>query len=610
MVSIITTDPIGDRKYTLPYAIFLLTITFILGMSFVVPESMLDQFNSGPSVFFCAVTSLNALGGAFFILLKRNFRFDLNMLDAVILTATSWVLVDRIFSNYTVYFSFDIVKLICLTFLYISCKHIIIIIYTHTSFRFHNHFYIIILSSTFISCLLGLVQLLGLASSNNGYFRMTGQFNNPAVLANYLIALMPINLMLYMRLIRTAIKREILRYISLFMLLFGSTIILFSFCRSAWIALLVAAIIASNTKNAWIKNISIKNLIAIIGLLFALFVFVLYLKPNSALGRITIWKVSGSIICQNPLTGIGYGNFESQYHKYQADYFSSSNRNSREINLSGLVKYPFNEFLRIIIEFGIIGIILFIWFIDRLFSLLALKTYSLHQIQLKDCCLLGVFSILCSGFFSYPLSILSILSIFYLYLGILSGIQSTSQRSTCRLNSKYFAHVYALFLFISSVILICYSIYKAQLYVEWKRSFTSKKMATLLPSLVDDGSFITDYSNILMNEKKYKVANKLLENYRYLFYTPDFYNNLGITYQEIGNIDKAEEAFNVADKMIPNRIFSKYLLAKLYFETEQYQKSFEMCSLILSIGAKRPSYHADIILDDVKNMKNLLIEHL
>lgn len=49
--------------------------------------------------------------------------------------------------------------------------------------------------------------------------------------------------------------------------------------------------------------------------------------------------------------------FQAKYMDYQAKYFER-NPNSEFINLADNVKYPFNEFIKIAVEFGLVGLIL------------------------------------------------------------------------------------------------------------------------------------------------------------------------------------------------------------------------------------------------------------
>lgn len=74
-----------------------------------------------------------------------------------------------------------------------------------------------------------------------------------------------------------------------------------------------------------------------------------YWKRDSAVGRVLIWKVSASMVAQVPVWGSGAGS--------QADFFKT-NPESKYAQVAGNVFHPFNEYLLVLVEFGIIGLLL------------------------------------------------------------------------------------------------------------------------------------------------------------------------------------------------------------------------------------------------------------
>lgn len=82
-----------------------------------------------------------------------------------------------------------------------------------------------------------------------------------------------------------------------------------------------------------------------------------YWKRDSAVGRVLIWKVSGSMAADAPVWGAGAVSFRAGYMTRQADYFKA-NPNSKYALVAGNVFHPFNEYLLLVIEFGAIGLLL------------------------------------------------------------------------------------------------------------------------------------------------------------------------------------------------------------------------------------------------------------
>ena len=64
------------------------------------------------------------------------------------------------------------------------------------------------------------------------------------------------------------------------------------------------------------------------------------------------------MIVEHPLLGHGTNSFAKQYMNYQADYFQAGYHTDQEIVLASDNIYAFNEVLRIVCEYGIIGLFL------------------------------------------------------------------------------------------------------------------------------------------------------------------------------------------------------------------------------------------------------------
>ncbi len=78
-----------------------------------------------------------------------------------------------------------------------------------------------------------------------------------------------------------------------------------------------------------------------------------------------MWVVSIEMFCTNPIAGVGAANFGINFNEYRANYAS---RNPTDINLAlAENEYPersHNEYLQIIAELGIVGGLIFMWFLS------------------------------------------------------------------------------------------------------------------------------------------------------------------------------------------------------------------------------------------------------
>lgn len=77
-------------------------------------------------------------------------------------------------------------------------------------------------------------------------------------------------------------------------------------------------------------------------------------KKDSADGRLLIWRNTVAMIADRPLFGYGSNGFGAKYMLYQARYFES-NPECLEADLADNVNHPFNEYLFLIVRYGIVG---------------------------------------------------------------------------------------------------------------------------------------------------------------------------------------------------------------------------------------------------------------
>lgn len=143
-------------------------------------------------------------------------------------------------------------------------------------------------------------------------------------------------------------------------------------------------------KRAGKKSLIILLLIAIL-LPAALY----FIRPGSANGRFLIWMVCLAMIKDRPW-GYGLNGLANNYMLYQADFFRS-HPNSVLCWYADNIAIPYNEFLHIAVNLGLIGLIF-------CFSIIANVLFA-HSGSWKNTVLKGMFlSYLFFSMFSFPLS--------------------------------------------------------------------------------------------------------------------------------------------------------------------------------------------------------------
>lgn len=356
-------------------------------------------------------------------------------------------------------------------------------------------------------------------------------------------------------------------------------------------------------------------------------VFALYqMKQGSVNGRLLIWKVSSEIIKEKPLLGHGINGFEAKYMDYQAKYFVD-NPTSNEIFVADNTKYAFNEFIRIWIEMGVIGLIIctsIIYF--------AVFGKTKHSSYMEKALLISIratlIAILIFSMFSYPAEIVPTKVNFVIFIALISNylfpikrlsfipkiirIKSTKKTSRFLLNS---GHVTLIFILIFGNYLYFENGMKLyQSNKNWKQAFTTYQMGAYSTSIKDyekafpdlkyNGDFLLNYGKALSLAEEHNKAIEILEYAKNYYPNTILYTALGDSYKAFGQIEKAEEVYLHAWQMIPSRFYPKYLLAKLYNGTGQKEKALNIANELLTKEVKIDSR----AIEEIKQEMRTIIE--
>lgn len=192
---------------------------------------------------------------------------------------------------------------------------------------------------------IAILQRFSILESNHSLFSVTGTFANPGSLGGFLA----------MCLIAGAglcINRNNVRLIGLFACLIISVGLLLSDSRAGWLATIggILFLLGSKVRLSW-KSGSIITLI----LLFVCLALYFH-KKASADGRLLIWHCTMDMIADKPLLGYGSNGWIANYMYYQAR-FLERNPDSDYAMVADNAAYPYNEFLWIWAEYGIIGLV-------------------------------------------------------------------------------------------------------------------------------------------------------------------------------------------------------------------------------------------------------------
>ncbi len=440
----------------------------------------------------------------------------------------------------------------------------------------------------FMQACYGLCQLAGWLPSNHAKFAITGSFDNPAGFASVLAIGFPIILFLLSK------SKNVAKYLASIILLVLAIAVFFSESRTGMLSILISSIVfvlfQANIvgKFRQFRNCKLLTIVIMICLLSG--AYILYLqKKDSANGRLLIWKVSAKMIRDKSILGHGYGAFQAEYMDYQAVYFKN-NPNSNFTQLADNVKHPFNEFIKVAVEFGLIGLAIILSII--LFVLWKLIK-SKHE--KSGLILSGLVSFLVFACFSYPLQhvVVWILLAFYLLMFLPSKEIS--------INNTPISVITRGIIFIVCVLCLFYITKQIRAEMKWKtiainslRGNTEKMLPEYKKlystSLKQNPFFLYNYGAELNVAGKFDTSIEILNECKKRFNDYDLQMLLADNYYKKGEVERAIEVYKYASNMVPCRFLPLYNQFEIYKETAQYSDAAKCANDIVNKKIKIPSY--------------------
>lgn len=434
----------------------------------------------------------------------------------------------------------------------------------------------------------------------NPGFRMSGSFDNPAGFAATLSVCFPFTLFLLH-------KKEIYWRIigSLAAVLFIVAVVL-SQSRAGVIAIIIIsgiyAVKALNLRwlNSWSNRTKITGSVLLI---IILLVVLYFLKKDSANGRLLIWQCSTHMIADKSLFGHGIGGFQREYMLYQAEYFRNHPESSYAM-LADIVKHPFNEYLLLTVEHGLVGGLflgLFIFYLIREYW----KNKSLETFYAM-LCLVGTGVFAC---FSYPLGYPFIRLIAVFCAALIMQHETKKWKIPKGLFSIFKPAV--LVVLLALLVLTCKMFYDdyrwngfAQRSLAGETKAVMPNYAQLYKTMNRNGLFLYNYAAELNFIDQNAESNWLFIEASHFMNDIDLQLQMADNYQKMKQYKEAEKCLLEAHYMIPNRFIPLYRLAKLYEETNQLERAKSIAKTILNKPIKIMSPEILTIQMEMKELIN------
>lgn len=452
----------------------------------------------------------------------------------------------------------------------------------------------------------GYLQYLGYLPPGHKYFVLTGPFHNPAILAVIISLILGILINVIVRYYAFLKKHPWFLVWLVSTVIFCVPVLLLFAARAAYVALLVMVLYGLGLdyiiKFSWRKRLfSMAGMFVMV----LLSVGVLYaIKPQSAKGRILIWKVSCRMIKDNPLWGCGKGGFAANYLYYQAEYMKSS-ANQEERRLAGSTHLAFNEPLRVAVEQGLVGLLIYIGFVIWILFLLR---------ERGGICVISrslLAGIVTWGLFAYPDQTFPVLLL--LIIGV-AGSRG-KRRARCgvvieKVKRSWGMVCVAVCCFAVVVGEMLYSKYKSyhdlQVYLKSYRVRDMSDYAVVVDrfrdKMTDDISFVYFCCQVARAAKCDSVFLHSLYSLERSFPTPGVLMMKGDYWKEKKRWTEAEAAYRLAAEMVPSLQMPRGRLAFLYNETGRRHEAFMIAREILTEEVKVYGFETFTLHRDLKRI--------
>ncbi len=335
-----------------------------------------------------------------------------------------------------------------------------------------------------------------------------------------------------------------------------------------------------------------------IGLLLVTGVY--FLKQGSADSRMFMNLISIREWTERPWLGHGIGNYISTLAQGQVDYFSA-NPESEFAQRVGTTSLAFNEYLRIAVEEGLIGLSLYI-------AIISLALWHLYRQQSPLA--YGLIALCIVSLFSYTLSLQA-----FLLLAVLFAAFSANNREQAEER-----HAHRIFIVGITSVCVFLGAFFCRLvdsHLQANKCYRGNYVESyyeMLPYKTDNREFLFKFGKVLREMGRYNDSNAILRMSTQLDTDPMAYIVMGRNYEDMNMVTEADSLYQRAFFLQPNRVYPLYRQMKLYesqCDTSRLaQKAEEILGLhtkINSLAVQQMRHEADSIKNKAilpKNLKN------
>ncbi len=406
---------------------------------------------------------------------------------------------------------------------------------------------------------------------------ITGWFYNSGYYANFIIASIPVFLL------SLSAKKNTQYYFRIILAVLTITTITLIFLTKSRSALLglsagFLVIIWPRVSTWFRRNMRFLRQITVIiltGCILFLGLLLYKQKELSAIGRLTIYKVTLNIISDHVVLGVGPGRFASVYNEYQSNYFQENNVSVSSQQLAKDVFEAFNLILQIIAEYGILVFAIVLLLLSTIVKDYINQPPDRIKSWVFYLCVASIVALSVSGLFSNPFHATPIMASAVLQAACAASFLYIPSKKEGSLTSNSRIWVHGVFL-ICAVSLGILLQRKVSAELNWKKasdlaSIDDFKSANpfytaSFPMMQYNGYFLYNYGSENAIAGNLDSTIYLLERSLNYLSTSNTHLYLGDAYKRAGRFKEAENEYKKAMYMVPSHFYPRLQLIRLFKE--------------------------------------------
>ncbi|MBQ7156406.1 MAG: O-antigen ligase family protein [Bacteroidaceae bacterium] len=437
-----------------------------------------------------------------------------------------------------------------------------------------------------VEAVMGLMQMMN-GTSRHHLYVLTGSFLNPGPYSAYLMmggvmgtAWLRSGVLKCDFVVRLLGNCKLAEWLTLRNLVLSLTLLMLVVLPSTWsraaIVGVVVCVLLIFHDLAWKYRYWLAGAFAVV------IVGLYFVKQGSADGRMMTWQASLRTWSHVPWLGVGVGGFCHATAEGYCEMLAKSDV-SCDFASAGVAEYPCNEFLKVLVEQGVVG------------AVLCVVTVAVAMFRLFVGCRVlfwGMCSMILFSMFSYPMSMLPYCVIVIMVIAWNESGKNIGVFLRCnRIMTTFVAIVVA-----GGGCWLAHEVGRRHEIDSECRLFSGMRNAAfindyyeLMPEETDNPQFLFDFGTVLREQKRYSDSNAVMRMGTRVSADPMFYVVMGNNYADMEEPDEAGMCYMKASGVMPNRLYPLYKLMMMYNDLGDREKTLYTAQRIIESMPKIPS---------------------